>query len=401
MTSAGGTMAGDLVTNVLPVLGRSLEPRFNVFDVMHHGLHEKQISNVFRWLLNRDGTHRLGDRFVRIFIEEVNSALGAQEGFADTGYSVRQEQNTVLSQEEGADIADLILESADAVLVIENYFTSDGHGHSFDGYLQYGQRHGKRAAVVMLCRDVDRSLLSTAWSQAAVVTYRQLAMRLHEAVRRDAQYQALNPHAFSFIEQLRWKFDQEAQIVEDQDVLDFVVAMCKGDQANRYGKSPHRVAAEQFSIDVAAQAARRFEDGRALLERIRSLLKTYAERVLVPQLNDATGEVLARAVSVGNSGLYLWTITIAIDGDLVGSPVSRAQLKFGPSAWHAIEADPAWQGAYSGDEPDYSKIFLTLDNPLRVRPTGVAIAEVLDGIAADDTRLRDAILKLLGGSRSR
>lgn len=38
----------DLVTALLPVLHRSLDARFNVFDVMHHGTHEKQISNVFR-----------------------------------------------------------------------------------------------------------------------------------------------------------------------------------------------------------------------------------------------------------------------------------------------------------------------------------------------------------------
>ena len=40
-------MTGDLVTELLPILGRSLDVGFNVFDVMHHGTHEKQISNVF------------------------------------------------------------------------------------------------------------------------------------------------------------------------------------------------------------------------------------------------------------------------------------------------------------------------------------------------------------------
>ena len=62
-------MAADLVTGLLPVLGRSLEPGFNVFDVMHHGVHEKQMSNVFRWLLEPEGTHGFGDRFVRIFVD--------------------------------------------------------------------------------------------------------------------------------------------------------------------------------------------------------------------------------------------------------------------------------------------------------------------------------------------
>jgi hypothetical protein len=46
-------MSDDLVTDLLPVLGRPLDRGFNVLDVMHHGSHEKQISNVFRLELTR------------------------------------------------------------------------------------------------------------------------------------------------------------------------------------------------------------------------------------------------------------------------------------------------------------------------------------------------------------
>ena len=60
------------MTTLLPIVGRSLELGFNVFEVMHHGLHEKQLSNVFRWLLDAQGTHNFGGLFARIFIEEVN-----------------------------------------------------------------------------------------------------------------------------------------------------------------------------------------------------------------------------------------------------------------------------------------------------------------------------------------
>ncbi len=56
------------------MLSRSLEARFNVFDVMHHGTHEKQISNVFGWLLDTEGSHQLGDTFLRIFIDEITRA---------------------------------------------------------------------------------------------------------------------------------------------------------------------------------------------------------------------------------------------------------------------------------------------------------------------------------------
>ncbi|MGP5606750.1 PD-(D/E)XK nuclease family protein [Arthrobacter rhombi] len=161
-------MTNDLVTGMLPVFGRSLEPRFNVFDVMHHGFHEKQISNVSRWLLEPDGSHRLGGTFMKILIDEVNSQKTGGEPLPDSGYWVRHEVNTA-AVDEPEDIADLVLESDATVLVVENYFTSDGPGHSYDGYLAYGlrptaygRRDGRRGVVVLLCRDGDEALQSKA-----------------------------------------------------------------------------------------------------------------------------------------------------------------------------------------------------------------------------------------------
>src|SRR5690625_123202 len=119
----------DLVTQIVPILGRSLDLGFNVFDVMHHGTHEKQISNVFGWLLDVGGTHNLTDKFVRIFVDEVNRARPEIPPFPNGGYRVRQEVNTASGHDE-ADIADLVLESNTARLVVENFYTSDGHGHS-------------------------------------------------------------------------------------------------------------------------------------------------------------------------------------------------------------------------------------------------------------------------------
>ena len=65
-SASGADVAEDLVTQLLPLLGRSLKAGFNVFDVMRHGSHEKQISNVFGWLLDPEATHELGDLFQRI-----------------------------------------------------------------------------------------------------------------------------------------------------------------------------------------------------------------------------------------------------------------------------------------------------------------------------------------------
>ena len=176
-------MANDLVNVMVPVLGRPLDPQFNVFDVMHHGLHEKQISNVFAWLLDREGTHGLGDRFVRIFVEAVNHTSETEQDLAlDDTYWVRQEVNTS-SYGEVADIADLVLESDRSVLVVENYFTSDGHGHDYGCYLAFGQRGGKRARVVLLCSKVEDHLLTNGWEDAGWQDLSAGIVALHSAVK--------------------------------------------------------------------------------------------------------------------------------------------------------------------------------------------------------------------------
>lgn len=77
---------------------------------MRHGTHKKQYFNVFAWLLDTTGTHDLGDTFQRIFMEQVNAGVG-QAPFPTSGYSVRQEVNTS-NEDEGGDIADLVLASA-------------------------------------------------------------------------------------------------------------------------------------------------------------------------------------------------------------------------------------------------------------------------------------------------
>ena len=52
-------MTNDVITQLLPLLSRSRKSGFNVFDVMRHGTHEKQLSNVFGWLLDTEGTPTL------------------------------------------------------------------------------------------------------------------------------------------------------------------------------------------------------------------------------------------------------------------------------------------------------------------------------------------------------
>ena len=174
---------------------------------------------------------------MRIFIEEVNRGLVGREPFAATEYLVLQEVNTSSAGEEGDDVADLVLITDDAAIVVENYFTSDGHGHSYDRYLTYSQRGGRLGAVVLLCHDHDSSLQAMGWENASVVTYGRLVERLWNAVEGDRQYQRMYPEPYSFIDQMHRKFTIGRGRVEDHHVLDFVVEMCATSQAGRCSRT--------------------------------------------------------------------------------------------------------------------------------------------------------------------
>ncbi|WP_052500484.1 PD-(D/E)XK nuclease family protein [Arthrobacter sp. SPG23] len=387
-------MSDDLVTGLLPVLGRSLELGFNVFDVMHHGLHEKQISNVFRWLLDPEQTHNLGDRFLRIFIDELNRVSVGSEPLPHGSYLVRQEVNTSVGGS-GADIADLVLESEAAVVVVENYFTSDGHGHSYSGYLAFSVRDGKHGAVVLLCRDEDASLQTVGWEDAAVLTYGKLAQRLLEHIGGDRAYQRKNPDAYAFIEQLHRKFVRERGRVGDQEVLNFVVAMCDTGEVRRYQEQPQDVAAERFADDLAVQARERFGEGRDLLQRVKWRLSAFSEGPLRRQLNATRGEGFVRGVDARFAGIYQWTINIEVEEDATDSGQSRLQLKFGPSAWFANERDPKWTRTVESGQADYSRLFVTRPGVKEIHQSTLSIQDVLDGLEPADHRLHDEIIALL------
>ena len=333
----------DLATALLPVLHRSLEARFNVFDVMHHGSHEKQISNLFRWLLETEGNHHLGDTFLRIFIDEVNQGLVGREPFAPEAYLVLQEVNTS-DGTRAADIADLVLKNDDAVIVVENYFTSDGHGHSYQGYLEYSQRDGRQGAVVLLCHDHDSMLQTDGWEYASVVTYGKLLDRLRLAVDSDRQYQQKHPEPYSFIDQMHRKFVKGRGPVEDHQVLDFVIAMCATAKAGRYGEQKHTSAADGFANDVAEQARERFGEGRELLGRVKVRLRNFSAQDLRSQLNETLGDEFVSKVSATHAATYQWTVNFDIPDDGEKFVEARLQLKFGPSAWFVNEKDPTGSG---------------------------------------------------------
>lgn len=386
--------SNDLTSRLLPVLGRSLDVGFNVFDVMHHGTHEKQLSNVFRWLLEIGGTHNFEGLGQRLFLEQVSLGRGNEPGLPPGPYTVRQEVNTS-EVGDGEDIADLVLESDTTVIVVENYGISDGHGHEYNRYLEFSRRGGKTGAVVLLCAEEDRALQTQGWEQAPVVTYERLLDRLVAELDLDSTYAKLNQEQYAFIRQMHRKFASGKGRMSDKDVLDFVTAMCATGEARRYQESPHDVAAERFASDLAQQARERFGEGRAVLQGVKARLRTHGNAVLGKQLNATLGSGFVERVTARYSGIYQWTINfeIAEAHDLFGG--DHLQIKFGPSAWFSNEQDDYFQKTVTPEIADYARLFLTRAKSHEIRQSAVSLHEVLSGLAPDDTRLHDEFIALL------
>lgn len=383
------TPRDDLITALLPGLARSGTAGFNVFDVMRHGTHEKQISNFFGWLLEIGGSHQLGDLCQRILLEEINRSRPDEERFGNGPYLVRQEVATS-DVDEVQDIADLVLDSDQERLVIENYFTSDGHGHSYDRYRRNAHGDGRRGVVVLLCHDEDSSRQSDGWEQASVITYEKVVTPLLEQVPSD--YPQKQAESYSFIDQMYRKFVRGRGRVEDQEVLEFLTVMCATGEAGRYRDKSQDTAALKFGDDVSYQAVERFGEARALLQRLKGRLRTYCAQVLQAQLNETMGAGFVARVSATYAGIYQWTISLDVADDEGGNThEADLQLKFGPSAWHANEQDAYWRQTVDGAH--YAHLFLTRVRSRVVRQSAVTMQEVLEGLG-DDRRLHDEIVDL-------
>lgn len=388
-------MTEQLVARLLPLLAKTRQQEFNVFDVMRYGGYERQLSDIFAWLLDAGGTHKLGERFLRIFIDEVNRGLRDHEPVPLGAYGVRQEVNTAEAGD-GGDIADVVVDGAETVLVIENFHTSSGHGHSYDGYLSFGSREGKRSVVVLLCETRDSGVQSDGWEQASVVTYASLVQRLMTDVSADANYRRDCAAQYSFVEQLHERFAKGRKMNNDA-LIEFFKVMCATGEAGRYGFSPIEPAAVQFADLVREQAKAQFDDSREMLQRLKTILRNYAAGILKTQINKELGHDYISAVTANLSGRYQWTINFSAHGE----PDVVLQLKFGPSAWLANEENPGdygerWQDTVPLNAADYAHVFITrMTGRMSLRQSAVTLAEVLDGLSPDDFRLRDEILQFL------
>ena len=378
-----------MVTALVPSLSRSLAEQFNVFRVMHHGTHEKQLSNVFAWLLNSQGTHGLGDTFQQIFVEQVNQGLAGGERLPTRGYEVVQEVDTSGSEDGERDIADIVLTSERASIVVENYEWSDGHGHGYERYLAHGAAGGRQSAVVLLCVRHVSHLQTDGWEKAVVVTYAELLESLHTHVAGDVRWRRTHPRQDFFISELVEQFTEGPGVVSGEDQIRFIEAMCATGESARYGHLPHASAAQQFADLVALHAKRQFEEGRKTLAEVKRALRHYAEDTLAAQINESISTGQVSAVKAPFLGQWEWCVALVRP-----DPDRNLHLEFGPTAvaQNEVVVEPV-------THPDYSKIFVSRqaaggEGIDRLHQTDVGLQEVLTGLSDGDLRLRNALLAI-------
>ena len=391
------TDMSSFVTALVPTLSRSLAEEFNVFRVMHHGTHEKQLSNVFAWLLATDATHGLGDAFQRIFLERINAELPADRPLPSTGYRVAQEVNTSGNEEAaggqiGMDIADLLLSREDAAVVVENYGTTDGHGHDYHRYLAHAVGPGRAAAVVLLCHRREPHRQQDGWEQAAVVTYAEVLGDLRAHVARDPSWRRLHREQLFFIQQMIYHFVEGPAKVNLDDQISFIKAMCETGESARYGYKPQDRAAQEFADLIAKHARRQLEDSRQTLAAVKAGLRSFAQTTLTEHVNETIGSGPVTEVEARLSGKWEWCVAMRR-----ADAQPTILLVFGPTAVVENERAPEVLS-----DPDYSRVFVTLKTEgqqdfVRIVQTGVGLGEVIKGLSQDDHRLRDAVLVVASG----
>lgn len=383
-----------IATALLPSLSKSLAEQFNVFRVMHHGTHEKQLSNIFAWLLSTDGTHHLGDRIQQAFVKRVNDRVAQGRQLPITGYRVMQEVDTrdakSIAGNESKDIADIFLWRSDAALVIENYETSDGHTHDYQRYLAFGEAGGRRAIVVLLCHRHEAHLQSKGWQSATVVTYSEVLSDLKAAVEDDAGWSQKHPDQLFFINQMYEYFVKGPDSVSVDDQVEFIKTMCETGESARYGYRPRDRAVQEFADLVAEHARKQFEDSRVIMARTKDRLRSFGQSVLMEQVNSRLGRGRINKVLTRFQGQWEWCVELQRTDSR-----PTVFLEFGPTAVakNALAEEPII-------EPDYSRVFATLrssaaNSTAEIVQTEVGLAEVVDGLDQDDTRLRDAVLSIV------
>lgn len=395
--SYGAGVDRQLLSVLAPMLTTRPQRRFNVFEVMHHGTHEKQLSNVFAWLLNADATHGLGDAFQRIFVEEVNQGLGARgrEHVVLQPFGVRQEVNTAPAGKP-ADIADLVLDGENTTIVVENYGVPDGHEHSYAGYLQYGAEQTPKSVVVLLCESGLGGHLKDGWQDAPVLLYVTLLDRLYEHVQQVPKYRTDLVEQYYFIENMHRHFTNRTALTVDREgLVEFVDALCRGGEAERFGQQHQAEVARELADRLREEALLRYREGRELLGKAKLVLRDYCDATLSPAVNEALGRNVLGRAAVPWAGVHSWGISISPHPDFAAEAGSQhvAHLVLGPSAWYAVNKG-RWKGKLS--EADFTRVvLLTEEVGSAAMCSRVSIVDILGILDAEDTRLRDEMVSLL------
>lgn len=381
-----------VVTGLVPALSRSLAEQFNVFRVMHHGTYEKQLSNVFSWLLQSDATHHLGDTFQRILLDHVNRHRPEEQALATSGYHVAQEVSLRDEEDGTTELADLVLRRADACVVMEHYGTSDGHGHGYDRYLRHASAGGRNGAVVLLCARHEPHRLSDGWQDAVVATYSDLLSELKAAIAADRPWRKDHRDAAFFLNQLFDHFLEGPSAVNVDDRIAFITAMCRSGEARRYGHRPQKAAAEEFANELAQYALHQFEESRKTLLTVKRALRSFTSSTVMPDLNSRLTRGTITTVNTRFQGKWEWCVSLwRTDGE------RAVFLIFGPTIAPENERVPE-----PLESPDYANIFALRRGPDggvdRILDTGVTMAEVLAGLSSDDMRLSDAVMAILDQS---
>nr|WP_313311828.1 hypothetical protein [Dietzia maris] len=291
------------------------------------------------------------------------------------------------------DIADIVLSRPDAAVVVENFETSDGHGHDYQRYLAHGTAGGRPAAVVLLCHRHDSRRLRDCWEQASLVTYADLLTDLRAHVNRDQRWQDRHPDQHFFLRQMIQHFVEGPAAVNVDDQIRFIKTMCETGESARYGHRPQERAAQEFSDLVAEHARRQFEDSRPTLASVKDRLRSFARTKLTDQLNASPMHGTIEKVTTRFVGQWEWCVELQRRDRL-----PAVFLEFGPTAVVENARLPV-----PLSDPDYSRVFVTIQAPTgegisRISQTQVSLSEVLNGLDPDDFRLRDAVLSLINGA---
>lgn len=207
-------------------------------------------------------------------------------------------------------------------------------------------------------------------------------------------YQRSHPEQVTFIRHLRRRFIKDGHM-DDDDMAQFINAMCVSGQAKHYRTQSVEAAGVNFADALREQALDQFGESRAWLQRVKTALKNHSAHTLVPQLAAVLGEGSITEPSANYAGIYQWSINFKVAGEETQQE-APLQLKFGPSAWFAVEEDDGWTNVVA--RPDYARLFIGRYPMREIRQSEVTLAEVVAGLATDDHRLRDEVATFVSGA---